>query len=450
MKSFDLTPKQLEAQHVLAGDATHIMLFGGSRSGKTFLLVRNVVMRALKAPKSRHAILRFRFNAIKASIVYDTFPKVMEIAFPGVPHELNKTDWFAEFDNGSQIWFGGLDDKERTEKILGQEYATIYLNETSQIPYGSRETAVTRLAQKAEQVIDGRNPSPLKPRMYYDCNPPSKAHWTYKLFVQKADPDSKKPLANPHDYAYFQINPEDNAENISAGYLETLQSLSAAKRRRFLDGQFTDATPNQLFSEDTIEKWRHTHGNLPDFVRVVVGVDPSGSGDVENADNDAIGIIVGAIGTDGNAYLLEDCTVKAGPATWGSVAVNAYDRHESDALVGEVNYGGAMVEHTIQVARKNIGGRSCNYKSVNATRGKVIRAEPFSALYEQGKVRHVGYYPELEEEMAAFSTLGYMGERSPNRADAWIWVLTELFPGLVRQAKKPQNVEVLPTAHRWK
>lgn len=95
------------------------MLFGGSRSGKTFLLVRNVVMRALKAPKSRHAILRFRFNHVKASIIMDTFPKVMELCFPGVKYTINKTDWFAEMPNESQVWFGGLDDKERTEKILG-------------------------------------------------------------------------------------------------------------------------------------------------------------------------------------------------------------------------------------------------------------------------------------------------------------------------------------------
>ena len=220
-----LTAKQEEAQNVLAGNATHLMLFGGSRSGKTFLLTRNVVMRALKAPQSRHAILRFRFNAIKASIVMDTFPKVMSICFHGVNYTLSKTDWFAELENGSQIWFGGLDDKERTEKILGMEFATIYLNECSQIPQGSRDIAVTRLAQQVTQVIGNRQDRPLKPRMYYDCNPPSKVHWSYRMFVEKRDPETKKSLANPEDYACFQINPQDNAENISAGNIETIQNL---------------------------------------------------------------------------------------------------------------------------------------------------------------------------------------------------------------------------------
>lgn len=430
-----LTDKQQAAQAILAGDATHTMLFGGSRSGKTFLLTRNVCLRALKAPESRHAALRFRFNAIKSSIVLDTFPKVMKLAFPGVAYNLNKTDWYAEFENGSQVWFGGLDDKERTEKILGMEFATIYLNECSQIPWGSVGIAVTRLAQRAEQVLSGREPTILKPRMYYDCNPPSKAHWSYRLFVEKRDPETRKPLPNPEDYSSFQINPQDNAENLSAGYLDTLKSMSARLQKRFLKGEFADATPNALFADEHIDKWRVTDGKVPDFIRVVVGVDPSGSGDADNADNDAIGIAVGALGTDGNAYLLEDCTVKAGPATWGRIAANAYDRHAADVIVGEANYGGAMVQHVIKTANPR-----AKYKQVTASRGKAVRAEPFGALYEQGRVRHVGEFAELEDELTAFSTTGYMGANSPNRADSWIWVLAELFPGIVR-AKPNKELE---------
>jgi phage terminase large subunit-like protein len=322
------------------------------------------------------------------------------------------------------------------------------LNESSQIPQGSRDIAVTRLAQQVNQIIKGSAVQPLKPRMYYDCNPPSKVHWTYKLFVQKVDPDIKQPLNNPGDYAHFQINPQDNAENVSAGYLDTLKNLSQRLQRRFLKGEFADATPNALFKEEDIDKWRVIDGVLPDFVRVVVAVDPSGSDDADNADNDAIGIVVCALGTDGNAYLLEDCTVKAGPATWGRVAVSAYERHDADVIVGEANYGGAMVKHTIQTARPRTP-----YKAVTATRGKVVRAEPLSALYELGKVRHVGDFRDLEDELVAFSTVGYMGENSPNRADALVWALTELFPGIVKAKKietpekqKPRN---FAHSHGW-
>lgn len=438
-----LTSKQQAAQKVLAGVATFLMLFGGSRSGKTFLIIRNIVLRALKANNSRHVVLRFRFNAVKASVVMDTFPKVMSLCYPGVEFTLNKTDWFVEFGNGSQIWFGGLDDKERTEKILGMEFATIYLNESSQIPWASVGIAMTRLAQKAMQTIEGREDKPLTPRMYFDCNPPNKAHWSYKLFIQKQDPETRQLLGKPEDYDSFQINPVDNEENISGTYMDVLRGMSKRLQKRFLKGEFADANPNALFHEEDIDKWRVLDGVVPDMVRLVVGVDPSGAGDTDNADNDAIGIAVGGIGTDGNAYLLEDNTVKAGPATWGKVATDSYERHAADVIVGEVNYGGAMVQHVIKTSNAR-----ANYKAVSASRGKVVRAEPFSALYEQGKVRHVGYFPDMEDELAAFSTAGYVGESSPNRADAWIWVLAALFPAMTSKPKQ-QHAAPIPIVNKW-
>lgn len=442
--AFAFTPRQQAAQEVIAGDATHIMLFGGSRSGKTFLLTRNVIMRALKAPNSRHAIFRFRLNHVRASIVGDTFPKVMRVAFPGVTYDLQRTDLIATLPNGSQIVFGGVDDKERTEKLLGLEFATVYFNECSQIPVASVDMVLTRLAQKAESVIQGRQPQTLKLRAYYDCNPPSKAHWTYRRFVQRVDLDTKRSLPNPEDYATFSINPIDNAQNLSPEYLAQLESLPARMRARFLEGKFADATPNALFPEEVIDRWRVLDGAVPDLTRVVVAIDPSGAGDEANADNDAIGVVVAGLGVDGNAYVLEDCTVKAGPATWGRVATSAFDRHQADCVVAETNYGGAMVQQTINVARPRTP-----FKAVTASRGKHVRAEPFSALYEAGKVRHVGMFAELEEELTAFSTSGYTGGSSPNRADALIWALAALFPALTAPAKKEQSFVPVPMVTRW-
>lgn len=421
-----LSERQTAAMGILADQAyTHVMLFGGSRSGKTFLLVRAVIMRALLAPKSRHAILRFRFNHVKASIVHDTLPKVLTLCFPGVECKLDKTDWFATLPNESQIWFGGLDDKERTEKILGQEHATIYLNECSQIPYSSRNLAITRLAQLVPKVVAGKPAGMLIPKMYYDCNPPSKAHWSYKVFVQKKDPETNQPIRMAERYAHFQINPLDNIDNLPAGYIETLESLPARLRKRFIDGEFAEATPNALWNVEGFETWRRI-GELPAMQRVVVAVDPSGSGDTDNADNDEIGIVVAGLGVDGNGYLLEDLTLKAGPATWGKVATTAYERHNADRVVAEGNFGGAMVEHVIQTARPHTP-----FKKVTASRGKVIRAEPVSALGETGKIRHAGFFPELEDELCGFTTTGYVGERSPNRGDAYVWAFTELFGEIV-------------------
>ena len=414
---------------------THTLLVGGSRSGKTFLIVRAIIVRALSAPGSRHAILRFRFNAAKQSIAMDTMPKVLELCFPGVPSKWNDQMGYLEI-GGSEIWIGGLDDKLRTEKVLGLEFASIYLNESSQIPWTSVELMRTRLAQVVQVKLEGQDPRPLRLLMFYDANPPNKGHWTYRYFIQKVDPNTGISLPDHADMASMRMNPEDNAENLPPEYItKTLGGMSAKQQKRFRFGEWADANPSALFHEDDIDKWRQDPNfPIPDMVRMVVGVDPSGADDADNADNDAIGIIVGGLGTDGNAYLFEDCTVKAGPKTWGDIATGAFDRHQADVIVGETNYGGAMVGHVIQTARPRT-----NYKIVTATRGKSVRAEPFSALYEQGKVRHIGRFPELEEELAAYSTFGYTGPNSPNRADAWIWVLTELFPGMVNPRKKEKK-----------
>ena len=428
--SFSLTARQLQARDILGSDARHILLEGGSRSGKTFITLRTIATRAIAAKGSRHAVLRFRFNHVKASVVHDTFPKMMALCFPQVEYRLDKTDWYAEFPNKSQIWFGGLDDKERTEKILGQEYATIFLNEISQIPYSSRNLALTRLAQLCTYKREGLD-VPLRLKAYYDCNPPSKAHWAYQVFHSKIDPETKKALPNQQEYAYLRLNPTDNSENLPKEYLQTLESLPLRMRKRFLEGEYAEIAPGALWSEEMIDTARYE--DVPDLQRVVVAVDPSGSGDEDNVGNDAIGIIVAGLGIDGRAYVLEDLTCKAGPKTWGTVATTAFDRHQADKIVAETNYGGEMVRYVVQSCKQGVP-----FKKLTASRGKAVRAEPISALTEQGKIRFAGTFPELEEELCAFTTNGYMGDQSPNRADAFVWAMSELFPGIIREKKEKQ------------
>lgn len=407
---------------MLNGPATHIMLAGGSRSGKTFLIVRKIVQRALKAPGSRHAILRFRLGHVKQSVVMDTFPTVMAKCFPTVTYQLNRSDLlFAKLPGGSEIWFGGLDDKQRVEKILGNEYSSIFLNECSQIAYDSRNMAVTRLAQS---VLDRATGKSLRLKMYYDCNPPDKGHWTYRMFKLLQDPSSRQSLDHD-DFAFCQINPDDNRANLSGSYIQTLEALPERLRKRFLHGEFRDSAPNALFQEEWFERWRNLDEELPDMLRIVIAVDPSGADDVDNVDNDAIGIVVCGLGIDGNGYVLEDLTCKAGPGIWGKVACSAFDRWNADRIVAEVNYGGAMVQHVIRTCRHNTP-----FRKVTASRGKVVRAEPISVLVESGKVRMAGIFRDLEDELCAFTTCGYMGEHSPNRADAMIWGFADLFPEL--------------------
>ncbi len=433
---FRRTAQQDLAMQVLGSDATDIGLGGGARSGKTFILVYAVVSRALAVAHSRHCILRFRQNAIIQAVVMDTFPKVMNLCYPGVydAKMLNKTWWFYTMPNGSEIWFGGLDDKERVEKILGNEYATIYFNECSQIPWQSIKLALTRLAQKIG----------LRLKAYYDFNPPSKRHWTHKTFIDRVSPETGKPLLRPETYSFLYMNPLDNRANLELAYLERLDALPERERNRFFLGRFAEENNDALWTDEVLDYSRYL-GELPDMLRIVIGVDPSGCEGDEDFRSDEIGIVVGGLGRDGKGYLLEDLSGHYGPSEWARIVADAFERHMADRVVAESNYGGAMVQHTIATANTAIP-----VTMVRATRGKVVRAEPPSALYDikDNRIKHAGHFPELEEQLCGFYPDGYKGLRSPDRADAWIWVITELFPGLVKAVRDPSAEWTIPEVLR--
>lgn len=416
-----LTEKQVVAEKLLNGASTHCMLFGGSRSGKTFLIVRQIISRALDKI-SRHAVLRFRFNHVVTSVAMDTLPKVMDLCFPGAKagSRMDKSLWVYKLYNGSEVWFGGLDEKERTEKILGQEYASLFLNECSQIPWESRQIAVTRLAQNAGL--------PLK--MYYDCNPPSKRHWTYLVFQDHLDPARHQPLVNPDQYVSMQVNPIDNKPNLPPGYLDELETLDERQRRRFLLGIFSDDDDSALWTVELLDRGRLLDRAPPPMQRVIVAVDPSGCHGPDDYRSDEIGIVVVGLGEDGKGYVLEDLSGRFGPDRWKEIVASAYERHGANAVVAEINYGGALVKEVMRTAMP--GGLPIAFREVHASRGKHVRAEPISALFSQGKVCLVGRFKELEDQLCAFTVSGWAGHRSPDRADAMIWGLTELFPGMVR------------------
>lgn len=418
---FSLTAKQLEQRAAAASPATHVLAFGGSRSGKTFGFCRCVAIRALAAPESRHLIARLHNIDVRQAVMMDTWPNMMRKCFPHVPYEVNKSDQYVTIGDGAEVWFGGLDDKERVEKILGKEYATIYPNETSQIAYETILTLRTRLAQKVMRR-DGRE---LDLKAYYDLNPTGRTHWTYQEFVLGVVPGTEQKLLEG-SRSFIQMNPEDNP-HLPAGYLDELAAMPERFRQRFRDGNYLDEVPNTLWPLAAIDAIRVQ--KTPELHRIVIGVDPSGS---DGVGGDRQGILVVGEGADGNAYLLEDASCRLSPAGWGHVVATLYDKYSADCIVAEANYGGAMVESTIRNAH-----RTAKVKLVHASRGKHIRAEPVAALYETvcdpagktvkaAQARHVGRFPELEEQMASFTTSGYQGSGSPDRVDALVWAMTEL------------------------
>jgi hypothetical protein len=364
--------------------------------------------------------LRFRANAVRSSIGLDTLPKVVSTCFPGVKLTEHRQDGFFELPNGSQIWLGGLDDKERVEKILGQEFATLYFNECSQIPYSSVLVARTRLAQTGVG---------LKQRAYYDMNPAGTGHWTYHEFIEHRDPQSRKEMPDADDYQRAFINPNDNAENLDPTFLRSLANLPEKQRRRFYEGHFVAEVDGALWGYDKLEACRveaikdekpaDTLARLG-IGRVVVAVDPSGAAGEEDTRSDMIGLSV--VGKAGNAaYVLADLTLRAGPDQWARAAVKAFDDWNADTIVAEKNFGGAMVEAVIRTARQSVP-----VKLITASRGKHVRAEPIAALYDAGHAHHVGRFPDLEDQLVNFSSSGYVGERSPDRADAMVWAMSDL------------------------
>ena len=409
---FEPTEKQRQAQELLRTGRRHTLLVGGSRSGKTTLLVHEIALRALNADGSRHAILRLHANAARASIALDTLPKVLRRWFPAEPFKRHRTEGYFSLGNESEIWIGGLDDQERVEKILGKEYATIFLNECSQIPYSSVLVALTRLAQVADD---------LPQAAYYDLNPTGKGHWTNILFGELRDPLSRQPLDNPDDYARLLLNPGDNAANLSPAYLKSLESLPERQRKRFFEGVYIDELAGALFSYDMFARGRLAELDEARRVRVVVAVDPSGAAGGDDETADEIGIVVAAKGDDGHAYVLADRSLRDAPAAWGRAVAQAYREFRADRIVAEDNFGGEMVRFVIRAADAN-----ARVHTVAASRGKVLRAEPVSALYEQGLVHHVGRFAVLEDQLCAFTTAGYRGEGSPDHADALVFAITDL------------------------
>ena len=423
--SFSLTPKQLEGRKLLAGPQRHTLLYGGSRSGKTFLIVYAECMRAIRAPGSRHLMARHHNIDVRQAVMMDTFPKVMRLRFPGVSYTLNKSDQFAAFPNGSEYWFTGLDDKERVDKILGKEFASIAVNECSQVAYATIETLRTRLAQVVTVPPgNGRPETELPLRMYYDLNPAGKAHWSYKEFIEGVKPTGEK-VRDPAQFAHMVINPSDNPL-LSQAYLDELAGLSARKRKRFLDGQYLSDVPGAFWTSAMIEKSRISEALPSEMHRIVVAVDPPISAD-ENSDE--CGIV--AVGVKGQGplakgYVLADRSLVGTPLEWAKRAVQLYLDLKADRLVIEKNQGGLMAEQTLKTAGQALGFPHLPIKSVWASKSKDARAEPVAALYEKNAVHHVGVFPELEDQLTSWVP----GEsNSPDRLDALVWALTELMLG---------------------
>jgi len=207
--------------------------------------------------------------------------------------------------------------------------------------------------------------------------------------------------------------------SLSKKAVELLEKKYGGTRvgRQELMGEMLEDNPSALFHQENIDA--HRVKDIPDLQRIVVAIDPAVT---SNAKSDETGICVAGIGYDGHGYILHDGTLKATPYKWSEKAVALYKKYSADLIVGEANNGGQLIEDSIRNIDKTV-----NYKKVTATRGKTLRAEPISALYEQGKIHHVGHLAEMEDEICQYDPTLKKQAKSPGRLDSMVWALTELF-----------------------
>jgi len=237
----------------------------------------------------------------------------------------------------------------------------------------------------------------------------------------RAIPALKALLAMP-DVAVTRSSTADNAGNLAPTFLAGLELRFAGTRlgRQELEAELIEDNDAALWRRAWIEKTRVRQA--PELIRLVVAVDPPAS-----LAGDECGIVIAGLGEDGAAYVLGDCSAAGLTAAgWAGRVAEAYEHFQADAVVAEANQGGDMVKQVLLDALPNAA-----VKLVHATRDKRTRATPAAALYEQGRVHHLGTFPELEDQMCSYDGTGH----SPDRMDALVWALAHLFPA---KRLKPQ------------
>lgn len=220
----------------------------------------------------------------------------------------------------------------------------------------------------------------------------------------------------------------ENRVHLAPAFFDTIIRKYEGTRlgRQELNAEILEDTPGALWKRQMIDATRIKASEMhwDQIVRIVVAIDPAVS---NTEDSDETGIVVAALARSGHVVIVDDLSLKGSPLDWAKTAVAAYYSRRADRIVGEVNNGGDLVEANIRGVAPEVA-----FRAVRASRGKAVRAEPVAALYEQGRVHHVGAFPELEDQMCGWQP----GEASPDRMDALVWAVTEL-------VVQPEDVETI-------
>ena len=417
--------------------STAIYAAGGTfhhNSGKSFICVRAIILRALTYRKSRHLCLRLHRVTAEKYLWKQTLRDVVEKCFPEISFVYNNSRMILTCPNGSTVWFGGLDEGEKSDGLLGSDWNTILFDEANEMLPEGMQKARTRLSLKAFS-LDGRM---CINRSFATVNPTYKTHHLYRTYVEKFDIFNGLPMPESQAsmYNWCRINPCDNLENLADGYIRELESLSPENRKRFLEGEWSEESKDALFKTADINRNRVTtfaEVGAINFDKIVVAVDPSVTSGVK-ADMTGI-IVVGWVRpkssdrrSSGQYYVLDDRSIRGTPDDWAQAVYDAFTHWQADCVVSEANNGGDLVEKNIRSVSRVIP-----YEKVWASRGKAIRAQPVAALCAQGGLHICVCLPELEGEMVGWSPDS--GEPSPNRLDAMVWGVSKCMGGVNREVR---------------
>ena len=385
-----------EKQVTPLGDWNVWLILAGRGFGKTWTGAYDIVNYAMTHPNTISAVLAPTFGDLRR-VCFEGVSGINQL-IPIECYHNSKASGYNRSTSEIKLWNGskivGFSASE-PDRLRGSQYHRAWCDELAAWRYPEAYDQLQfglRLGKNPQVVITTTpRPTPI-----------------IKELMKRAE----------EDVYVTQGSTFENKENLAQSALKQFVDRYEGTRlgRQELYAEILDDFEGALWNYTMLEDCRVTKEHLPEMTKIIVSIDPAVTA---NANSDETGIIVSALGEDERYYILEDKTGKYSPDEWGRVAIELFYRYNANMIVAEVNNGGDLVERLLRSIERNIP-----YKSVHATRGKMVRAEPISALYEQGRVYHLGTFPKLEEQMCSFT--GDNKGASPDRLDALVWGLTEL------------------------
>ena len=366
------------------------LYLAGRGAGKTRTAAEWLAWQASSQPKTRWAIVAPTYSDARDTCAEGESGIVSILRQYGTLKDYNRSIGEIFLTNGSRIkLFSG----EEPERLRGPQHHGGWFDELAAFKYPEAWDQYQfglRLGDNPQTIVT-TTPKPIK------------------LIKELIAQDSVKVIRG---------STFDNAKNLAESALAQykLRYENTRLGRQELYGEILDNVEGALWTREMIENARVV--NAPPLIRIVVAIDPAVT---SSATSDETGIVAAGVATNGDYYVLDDKSLRASPDTWARQAVELYHKHKADKIVAETNNGGDMVIMLLKQVDTSIA-----VQKVTATRGKQLRAEPISSIYEQGRVHHVGYFSELETQMCEWTPAS---NESPDRLDALVWALTELNTG---------------------